>query len=353
MAVNRKEIANQAGVAESTVGMILCGRGQRYSKKTREKVLEVAKQLNYRPDIAARGLKMKRSFLIGVLINTSNRNIAMDFLSGVHDALAEGDTSPVVFSHRSADDTMKSIKRCLDRRVDGLIVNVSAEAPDDVRQSQLLLRDDLPVVEVFGRYLPGVPSVNIDNVAAGRDATQHLIDLGHRRIALLTHDHYDDAKDTDVGLHFDAFERYIGYEHAIQSADLKPIVVTHPLVPDVKVNDMFFAGGETSFDILTQHQEDPTGVVCYDDYQAYGLIRAARAHDSALPRELSIISYGDQDLSRVISPRLTTLQVPAWQVGYRSTRMLQARIDGEEVEDLLLPSDVRIRDSTTQPADIS
>ena len=168
--------------------MILAGRGQRYSVHTREKVLAAAKALDYRPNPAARSLQQQRSFLIGVLINASNALISTEFLRGVQAVVNSGDYSPIVLSHADCEEQANCLQRCADRRVDGLIVNASHDSSGQFDTSQLaaVVEHGAPVIEVFGRFISGVPQINVDNVAAARKSVEHLLGLGHRRIAMLS-----------------------------------------------------------------------------------------------------------------------------------------------------------------------
>ena len=172
---------------------------------------------------------------------------------------------------------------------------------------------------------------------------------GHAEIVLLIHDHYDMAKSTGIGLHFDAWQRYFGYSQAMQAAGLQSIVITHSTPADVNANEAFFASGMASLDHVIGHETLPTAVVCYNDYQAYGLIRGCRLRNIPIPEQLSIVGYGDLELSQITSPTLTTLRVPAWQVGYQATRMLLDLLAHANVEETLVPSELRLRESTTRP----
>jgi LacI family transcriptional regulator len=280
----------------------------------------------------------------------------MDFLRGSQSALAEDECSPIVFSHDSDNEEIESLQRCLDRRVDGLIVNVTAgevlDEPIKLERYQSLLREDLPVVQVLGQFMPDVPSVMIDNVAAGRDATAYLISLGHRRIVLLMHDYYDDAKKHGMAPHFGAWQRYyIGYQLAMQDAGLEPVVITHPLTDENGIADLYLQGGLESFESIIHHKSRPTAVVCYNDFQAFGLIRAARLRNISIPDQLSIIGHADHDLSSITTPTVTTLSVPAWQVGRTAAEMVLRKINGDEdieAEDVLIRSELQVRGTTTR-----
>ena len=319
MIVTRKDVAQHAKVSESTAGMILAGRGQRYSVHTREKVLAAAKVLDYRPNPAARSLQQQRSFLIGVLLNASNALISTEFLRGVQAVLNSGDYSPTVHSHADCEEQANCLGRCADRRVDGLIVNASHDSSGQFDTSQLaaVVEHGAPVIEVFGRFISGVPQINVDNVAAARMSVEHLLGLGHRRIAMLTHERYVVSRGKQAAM-FDAWERYCGYEAAMYAAGLEPVVLTHPISGEIDVAQQFVDGGLGVFDAVLNHPAKPTAVICYNDLEAFGLLRAARLKGISIGEQLSVVGFGDLDHSRIIVPALTTVLVPAFEVGRRA-----------------------------------
>jgi DNA-binding LacI/PurR family transcriptional regulator len=351
MPVTIREVAHEAGVSAATVSRILTGhRAEVFPEATRRRIEEAARRMGYRPNLAARSLQTQRSFLIGVLINASNSTIATDFLRGVQIVLATGDYSPVVFSHADCAEQDQCLRRCADRRVDGLIINAmhDTQGSFDMAHFESLLPAELPVIEVFGRFLAGVPSINIDNEATGRMATRHLLDLGHRRIAMLTHDRYLLGKGKRAAAHFDAWDRYCGYETAMQSAGLEPLVVTHPISGEIDVTEQFVEGGRTALDLLLAHADRPTAVVCYNDFETYGLVRRARELGFFLPERLSAVGFGDMDHSRIMAPALTTIPVPAFEVGRRAAQALLDRIEDRRVESALIESELAVRESTAR-----
>jgi LacI family transcriptional regulator len=353
MAITTKDIAKHAEVSESTASMILAGRGQRYSVHTREKVLAAAKALHYRPNIAGRSLRMNRSFLIGVLFNSVNSVHAAEFLRGVQGQLIGAQCAPIVFSHASPTDEATCLQSCLGRHLDGLIVNaaVDAQGAADVGQYQAVVDSGLPLVEVFGRFLPAVPSVNIDEVSAGRSAARHLMALGHRSIAFLVHEGYDAARGEVQGTHHDAWERYRGYEQAVRGAGLEPIVVTHAEPRGGDANAAFLAGGVAALPALLAHPAQPTAVVCYNDYQSVGLIRAARRQKVAVPGRLSVVGFLDTELSQTLDPALTTLRLPAFDLGCETARMVLELVEERPVHSVTVPCELVVRESTAEIKD--
>jgi len=343
-----KDIAEKAGVSIPTVSLILSGKTQEFSADTCRRVQRVAEKLNYRPNIAARSLQQQKSFLIGVLMSDVNALSMSKLLRGMFNALGDTDYSPIVFSHANKKEESKCLRRCLERQVDGLIANVCVGADGSMDTSGYLdaVAKGVPVVEVFGRFLVGAPSVNVDFRAAGREAARHLIEQGHRSIVMLTHEHYDDARTDETGLHYDAWERFEGYREALVEAGLDPRVVLHSIDSTIDTVPQFLEGGTQALDRILAEKDVPTGVVCYNDFEAYGLMEACRLRGIGVPHDLSIVGYGDFEVARVANPGLTTLRVPAGRVGREVIATLMAMIDGQTVENALLPSELVVRQST-------
>jgi DNA-binding LacI/PurR family transcriptional regulator len=330
--------------------MILAGRGQRYSVHTREKVLAAVKELDYRPNFAGRSLKMNRSFLVGVLFNATNSDHTVDFLCGVQTQLINAGCTPIVFSHATPAAEAHFYKCCLDRHVDGLIVNAAVDplGNANLEKYSSALERGLPLVEVFGRFLQGVPAVNVDDVSAGRSATRHLMQFGHRRIAFLVHEWYAAVRPSGMGLHHDAWERCRGYEQAMCAAGLEPIVITHGEPRENDAPAHFVDLGESALPALLEHPARPTAIVCYNDQQAVGVIRAARRLNVDVPGQLSVVGFGDRELSRIVDPALTTQRLPALDIGAEAAAMIAELIEGRPVQSVTVPCELIVRESTAE-----
>ncbi len=127
--VTLKDIALRVGVSVPTVSLILAGKGARHSARTRQAVLRAARALHYEPNIAGKGLRQRKSFLLGALLYGVNSSLMSDFLRGLGAALVDNEYSPVVFSHDTPEEEALHVQRCRKRRVDGFIANL-AVAPD-------------------------------------------------------------------------------------------------------------------------------------------------------------------------------------------------------------------------------
>ena len=262
--------------------------------------------------------------------------------------LRDVEYSALLFSHGSREEELECHRRCAQRKVDGMIINpgIADDGSADTKMSYLgSIGRNVPVVEIFGRAVVEAPAVNIDFQATGRAAVEHLLPLGHRRIALLTHDRYRAAA-TGFGRHADAWHQYEGYRQALAGAGLEPCVFTHPVHGEFDVEADLFAGGSKALADILQHPVRPTAVICYSDLEAYGLIRAAQQQNLNVPRDLSVVGYGDLDFARLVDPPLTTFRVPAYEAGERAAKCLLALIEKQSFEDVLLESTFVERGST-------
>src|SRR5581483_10512527 len=162
MAVTLKDIAARTGLSIPTVHQIISGYNVSFSKETRSRVLAVAKELDYRPNLSARSLQQRKSFLLGVLFYSVNNDYASDFARGLQSAARAKGYAPIFFAHANSTEELQNLEIILDRHVDALIANVALD-PEDGRTNTArfaqIQETKLPVVEVFGKFLNGAPSV--------------------------------------------------------------------------------------------------------------------------------------------------------------------------------------------------
>lgn len=326
--------------------MILSGLGERYSEETRRRVFQAAEDQGYQPSINARALRLKRSLLLGVLLDDVNTHFAASFLQGVQASLATTDYSPLVFFAKTAAEQGQCLARCHNRQVDGLLINcvipTAIAATDEFTRG--LAKTGIPTVEVFGRFLAGTPKVNVDNYHSGLLCARHLIDLGHRRIALLTHSRHHLAE-----AHFDAWEQACGYRDALLAAGLEPLVVARELDFEHADETTFLHAGFDALEELLGLPQPPTAALCYGDQMAYGLNRACRARGVQVPHQLSICGNNGLSLSALANPPLTTTRPPYFQVGRTAAAKLLQLIDGDSLEDTLIAPELELRQSTAAP----
>ena len=310
-----EDVALAAGVSVATVSRALRGLPN-VAESTRVRVQEFAIELNYRADPAASRLATGRAKSVAVAVPMLNGWYFSHVVAGVEAVCAEAgyDTIVIGLGLKGASLALIEGSDALHRRADGLIVVDVALAPDDVAAFR---SRGLALVAV-GPLLDGVSSVGIDDVAVGEVGTDHLLELGHRRIGLIRGE-IDDAFDFIV-----PHLRQSGYERALERHGLTPD-------PDLYVDGSFtIQGGYEAAVALLDRDDPPTALFALSDEMAFGAIHAAHDRGLCIPDDLSIVGVDDHDLSAVVG--LTTVHQDVDQHGARAARLMIAQLAGHAVD---------------------
>lgn len=280
------DIAEALGLSPSTVSRALTNKG-RVSKQTRERVLEMARQLGYRPSMAGRSLVTQRTTNLGFLVSKhqllSDGSFYGEVMEGA-EAIASKHGYRLFFSRDAVENAPQLIA---EGRVDGMIL-AGCEIP-----SQLIvdMRQKLPVV-VVDNHLEGVDSVVIDNVGGARKAVTHLVQLGHRKIGFIA--------ETLKNLSFS--ERFEGYKQALE---------VHGIILDKRLVAEGIAGancGYVALQRLLVHTR-PTAVFAANDEAAAGAIRAIKKAGLRVPADIAVVGFDDGALAPHTEPPLTSVRV--------------------------------------------
>ncbi|WP_025720687.1 LacI family DNA-binding transcriptional regulator [Paenibacillus sp. 1-18] len=310
-----KDIARVAGVSVTTVSRALNGYDD-VNEATRRKIMQVAKDLNYSPNILARGLVMNKSKTIGLLVSGLNRQSAKDHftfevLSGINECVSEKDYDLVLFSTNSTKQREKTYSQlCRERRVDGVILS-GIKTNDPYLQE--VVDSDIPCILIDIPILTDtVGYVTTDNVLGAKKAVDHLIRLGHRHIGMIN----------GHNLAFVSERRLEGYKESLNSAGLA-------FNPDWVVNGDYNedTAREEAVKLLTLYPEI-TAIFCASDLMALGVLKAAKQLDRNLPEQLSVAGYDDIQLASYASPPLTTVSQDKFQLGYQAATMLIQMLEG-------------------------
>jgi len=331
VAITIKDVADAAGVSTATVSRALRGLAN-VDASTRERIQRIADDLDYVISPSASRLASGRTGSIAVITPYIARWYFSTVLSGVESVLQSGGIDLLLMSvstpegHRRLPPAPR-----LRRRVDGVLI--IALSPDDP-QLREVLDLDLPT-SLIGLTMPGVPSVTIDDVAAGRMATQHLINLGHERIGVIT--------GAPVGSPFTAEnDRYKGFEAAMADARL-------PIDPMLESYGYFtIEGGEQAMTALLTQRTPPSAVFAMSDEMAYGAIRAMRSHGLQAGVDISIVGVDGHDMSELLD--LTTVAQPVQDLGRIAAEALLLALRAPQAEtpreDIHLPTRLIVRGST-------
>ncbi len=307
------DIAAAAGVSVASVSRSLRdlpGVGP----QTRKRIIDIADEFGYELHPQASSLASGRTSTVGVAAPLFGTWFPSRVLSGVHSVLAEAGFDMLVFMMSTPAERRRFLReaRAFCRRVDGLIlIDTFASADGDSADAFF----NRPVVAV-GERLEGAASLAIDNRLASRQAVEHLIDLGHERIGLITAPERAELSMSTSGL------RRLGYEDALQDAglDLDPTLVA--------AGDGSIASGVEAMAQLLSVAGPPTGVFCMSDEMAFGALRAAQQAGVPVPDALSVIGFDDHDFSAALG--LSTMRQSVNEMGMTAARKILGLIKGPE-----------------------
>ena len=334
------DVAREAGVSLVTASTVVNSSrsNTRVSPATRTRILEAAAALNYHPNALARGLmRQQTTKTIGVLFGIERASVAVTnpyaftVLQGIVSAAAADGYNVTLFTepwHGAA----VSANPLRDGRTDGIIVVAPASDSDIVSSLAAL---EIPLVSVSA---PGdghaVPSVDVDNVLGAHLATDHLLSLGHKRIAHLQ---------GDANL-LSSKERSDTFCQALHAAHV-------PLPPEYLVPGSYErASGYENTRKLMALLSRPTAIFAGNDNAAIGALEAARDAGVQVPSELSIVGFDDIALPSLISPALTTIRQPLSEIGAQATRLLIALLSGDDIPPTTLyRPELIVRGSTAPP----
>ncbi|HEY0157721.1 MAG TPA: LacI family DNA-binding transcriptional regulator [Thermoanaerobaculia bacterium] len=325
-----RDVAARAGVSVATVSRTLNGVGPVHDDTSR-RVQAAARALRYVPHAAARSLSIRRSHTLGVLLPEVHGEFFSEVIRGI-DVAARARGYHVLVSSSHADATeMASVLRALRGRVDGLIVM----SPDvELGRLSRALTADTPAV-LLNSATSSRPTIRIDNYSGARSMTEHLIALGHRRIAFVN----------GPERNADAAERRRGYAAAIEAAPA-PKRVAIELAGDFTEESGYRAAGE-----VLAMKPRPTALFAANDAMAIGALRALREAGVAIPAQMTLAGFDDIPTARYVTPQLTTVRVDIAEMGRRAVEYLVALLDRSDdtTRQDIVPTTLVVRESCGAP----
>lgn len=326
-----KDVARAAGVSQSTTSRAMSGEGY-VAAAVRERVLATAEELGYVPHAMASSLRKQVSRSIGVLVSDLRNTFYADLAAGIAaGARQRGYTMMLVDDQGSSEEEMSAARAFVGTRAAGVIVT-----PLSGQVSAYLLRHRIPVVEADRQFsADACDGVIIDNASVACRMTDHLIALGHRRIALLI----DETGWTTGG------NRVAGYRKSLEDSGIGADQAI--LVPAG-----WDAGGAhaAAIDILAR-RDRPTAIFAANNLLAEGVWRAANDLGLRVPDDLSIVSFDDARWMSMVSPGITAVAQDAVALGAAAMDRLLARIEepGGEPVTVVLDAQLLPRGSTAAP----
>ena len=330
-----KDVASHAGVSFQTASKVLNGRRSGVvSAATRERILAVASEMDYVPNALARGLVRQSSLTIGVLAGELSDHALARFVVAAERTAAEHHNATLVVSAQSSGGGAASVRTLQEHRVDGILV-IAPCAESDRRLGELL-RTGVPAVSIVRIHGGGVPVVGSDHRVTAKLAAQHLLDLGHQRIGVVS-----GPRSRQV-----VRSRQRGFATAMKESG-------HRLLDGrVVESDWTYAGGHVAMHALLDADPDLTAVYVHSDVMAVGVLKALSERGLRVPDGFSIVGCDDMPFAAHVVPALTTVRVPFDETGELATSLLLDRIRGKDIPaKQLLPVDLIVRDSTGPPPD--
>jgi LacI family transcriptional regulator len=326
------DVAKLAGVSMKTVSRVL-NNEPNVAKATRDRVMKAASELQYTPNLAARGLASSRSYLIALIYDNPSPNYISNLQRGAVEACRNHGyhlvLAPITAEEAGRPDVEHELRRL---GVDAVVLAPPLSASKPLLNA--LDKLGLPYAVVAPAFPTSGPSVRIDDVEAARVMTHHLIDLGHRDIAFIL----------GPSTHASTGKREKGFRKAMQEANID--------LPESRIltgNFTVQSGADAVREMLRHPETRPTAIFALNDDMAAGVMRVAARFGIAMPGQLSVCGFDDTPIAQAVWPKLTTVSHPIKDMGCLAVKKLIGKSPTEETASDLLDFELVIRDSTAPP----
>lgn len=302
-----RDVARRAGVSQPLVSLVIGGNpNARVAEATRERILEAARELGYRPNVIAQALVRRRSYAIGLVIPDLRNPFFADVVSGA-ERVAADEGYAVLFCDATEVSAERHVEALRARQIDGIIIDAmgAATLADGALAGLNVVLIDQPSDVHLG--------IASDASGAGALAAEHLLALGHRRLAFI-------GPASDVWA-FRMRER--GFLQALRAAG----VAIDPA--DLRRAPPSAEGGRSAMQALLARATPPTAVFCANDLVALGALKACAGAGVRVPEQMSIVGCDDIEAGRLVTPELTTIAVRPRELGARAARLLIRILDGD------------------------
>jgi DNA-binding LacI/PurR family transcriptional regulator len=331
------DVAKQAGVSPTTVSRVLNNNPHAVGSETRERVLKVVKELNFMPNPLAKGLLGVETHLIGVIVGDASDPYYANIVKGISDtAQSEGYLTIVCNTDRDPDIELRFLSAVLHYSADGIVFasggSILPEHQDQLQEIvNTLNKRHVPVVALGNRNL-NVPQISIDDVQAAQDMTEYLIELGHQSIGFIL----------GPSAMITSQRRLEGYQRALEKFHI-------PYNPRLVIEgDFTFESGLQAANHFMDMQPLVSAVFTSNDREALGCLFGLKQKGILVPEQVSIAGFDDIEMLEYVSPTVTTVRVPMYEIGAMGIKQILKAIKTKEVngENITLPHKLVIREST-------
>jgi DNA-binding LacI/PurR family transcriptional regulator len=330
--IRLKDIALRAGVSVMTVSKSL--RDARdVSAATKARIRQIAESMGYVPDTAARGLRTNTTKLFGVVISSITNPVFARLVSAIEEnAFENGYEIVLLHSFNEPAREERCLRRLLARRVDGMFISPAYRLESESRIYQTVVARGTPTV-LLGHpaaFCQGFPFVTTDDLVASYQATQHLVKLGHRRIAFLS----------GAMMAPWAAERFEGYRRALREVGQE---VDEKLV--FQAGSTFEEGAKAATQLLNEGCQ-ATAIQAVNDLVAVGCADTLLKQGLRIPEDISLIGFGNVQIAEHYRVPLTTMRQAKFRLGAAAVEMMLKLLRGERPDSRRIPAELIVRQST-------
>ncbi|MBC8531408.1 LacI family DNA-binding transcriptional regulator [Gehongia tenuis] len=300
--VTIKDVAKQAHVAVSTVSYVL-NNSKSVKPETRERILKVIEETGYFPNHVARSLKTKKTQTMGVIVPDIGNIFFVEIIEGIEAYLSQRGYSVILCNTNENQEKERNyLSVLLNKDIDGLIFLATSKNPEIPQNTTI------PVVIVDRKFSGNYSSVLVDNVLGGQIATEHLIERNHENVALLT-------GPLTISPYFD---RMMGYRQALEKHGFEYL----PFLVEQCGTATYDGGYQGLHRLLDRLSEPPKSIFAANDMMALGAMRALFERGVSIPKQTAIVGYDDIPTASIMTPALTTIRQPKFEMGQKAAEML-------------------------------
>ncbi|MDO6657771.1 LacI family DNA-binding transcriptional regulator [Anaerobacillus sp. 1_MG-2023] len=307
---NMTDVAKLANVSTATVSRVI-QNPDAVKEKTRMKVLQAIEELNYQPNVLARYFRRTETKTILVMVPSIENNVFPQMIAGI-DLVAHQSGYKVLLgnTYQDPDKAYSYLEELKQKQVDGVIL-LTTRLDNNVITD---IADKYPVVLTSDFIAElNVPTVAIDNISSARNAVEHLLQLGHQRVGMIT-------GPLDIPLSRD---RLKGYRQALLE---RGIGIDGVLIQE---GDHHYSSGYNQMNKFLALENPPTAIFAANDSMAMGAVKAVKAHGLRVPEDIGVVGFDNIQFSDIFEPSLTTVAQPFMEMGQRSMELLLKQINGE------------------------
>jgi DNA-binding LacI/PurR family transcriptional regulator len=325
------EVAVQAGVSKATVSRYLNGTAV-VNKETADKVEAAIKKLNYRPNRIAQSLNTKQSLNIAMVVNDISNPVTATYVKGAEEISSKFNYNFILCNTGfEIGKERKYINSLVEKQIDGIIISPCGVQKDHIVEA---MKKKIPFVFITRRIL-GIDAdyVKFDNIDGSYKLIHHLLEIGHRKIGVIGRKIYDEGLKN----------RCEGYRIAMEEYELQ-----------AEMQNCYFgdASREAGYEAMknfAERDQMPTAVYTSTSMQAIGVIQYCKEHALKIPEDLALASFESfMEFDSIIEPKVTTYDVPFYELGTLAAEILFAKISGKErrIQEVSLAGSIRIEEST-------